>query len=413
MPPSPRLEDVCFTDPAFWLRDDREAVFAAFRRDAPVSWQVSTKRIARGGFWSLTRFNEVEQVSRDWKTFSSRLGSSIEDETEEMAQTIGGMLNMDAPEHVRLRRIVNKSFAPAAMTSLMKSIHHNAVELVDNIIERGECDFARDIATPYPVAVICDLLGAPPADRKYLQQLTTTALCADLPEFGGREGSGYQAFADLNEYGAQMASERRAQPRDDMIGLIVAANTDGEPLSDEEVGIYFQLLVTAGIETTGTATSQGLLALVNHPEQRSRWCGNFDALAGTAVEELVRYTTPIIHFARTATRDVVLGGHEVSAGDKVVMWYNSSNRDEAEFTNPNGLDIGRAHNPHHGFGGGGRHFCLGANLARAEMKAIFAEVLNRLPDLEIIETPVFLPSRFVNGIRSMPCRYTPGKRATQ
>ena len=308
----------------------------------PRSAGKCRRNVSHGaGFWSLTRFNEVEQASRDWKTFSSRLGSSIEDETEEMAQAIGGMLNMDAPEHVRLRRIVNKSFAPTAMASLMKSIHDNAVELVDNVVERGECDFARDIATPYPVAVICDLLGAPPADRKYLQQLTTTALCADLPEFGGREGSGYQAFADLNDYGAQMARERRANPRDDMIGLIVATNAGGEPLSDEEVGIYFQLLVTAGIETTGTATSQGMLALMNHPEQRSRWSGNFDALADTAVEELVRYTTPIIHFARTATRDLVLGGHEVSAGDKVVMWYNSSNRDEAEFAKPNGLDLGR------------------------------------------------------------------------
>ena len=410
MPDSKLIEDVSLTDPAFWRRPDREAVFAAFRNVAPVSWQVATKNVARGGFWSLTRFAEVERVSRDWKTFSSRFGASIEDETEQTAQIIGGMLNMDAPEHVRLRRIVNKSFAPGSMTSLMKSIDTNAAQLIDAVIDKGECDFARDIAIPYPVAVICDLLGVPPADRDFLQERTTTALCSDLPEFGGREGSGFQAFVDLNDYGAQMARERRTRPRDDLIGLIVASKASGNPLSEEEVGIYFQLLVTAGIETTGTGTSQGMLALLNHPEQHRRWIENFDAIGDYAVEELVRYTTPIIHFARTATKNVVLGGQPVSAGDKVVMWYNSANRDEDEFTDPDNLDLGRTHNPHHGFGGGGRHFCLGANLARAEMKAIFKEVLTRLPDLEITVPPVLMPSRFVNGVRSMPCQFSPGQK---
>ena len=404
------IEGISLTDPAFWRRPDREAVFAAFRREAPVSWQVASKRLARGGFWSLTRFADVERVSRDWKTFSSRFGASIEDETEQAAQTVGGMLNMDAPEHVRLRKIVNKSFAPVAMTALMDSIHTNASQLVDNIIENGECDFARDIATPYPVAVICDLLGAPRTDRDFLQERTTTALCSDLPEFGGREGGGYQAFTDLNAYGAQMARERRCKPRDDLMSLLVAAKSDGTSLCDEEIGVFFQLLVTAGIETTGTGTSQGMLALLNHPDEHRRWASNFDAITDSAVEELVRFTTPIIHFARTATKDVELAGHTVSAGDKVVMWYNSSNRDEDEFTHPDNLDLRRAHNPHHGFGGGGRHFCLGANLARLEMKAIFKQVLTGLPDLAISAPPTLLPSRFVNGVRSMPCEFSPGQK---
>ena len=195
---------------------------------------------------------------------------------------------------------------------------------------------------------------------------------ADLPEFGGREGGGYQVFWDLNQYGAQMARERRIRPRDDLMGHIVRAKAGGRSLSDEEVGIYFQLLVTAGIETTGTATTQGMWALLNHPEQLLRWTKSFETLAATAVDELVRYTTPIIHFARTATKDLALGGQRVTAGDKVVIWYNSSNRDAAQFTDPDKLGPGRTHNPHHGFGGGGRHFCLGANLARVEKKANFS-----------------------------------------
>ena len=403
-----RIKGASLTDPEFWRRADREMVFAAFRQHAPVSWQVSTEQIARGGFWSLTRFAEVERVSRDWETFTSRFGSSIEDETEEVARSTGGMLHMDAPEHLRLRRIVNKSFAPGAMKSLMQSVQTNATELVDRIITQGECDFAQDIAVPYPVAVICDLLGAPRADRNFLQERTTTALCSDVPELGGREGAGYAAFNDLNDYGAQMARERRRKPRDDLIGLIVASNAGGKPLTDEEIGVYFQLLVTAGIETTGTGTSQGMLALLNHAEQHRLWAENFEVMADCAVEELIRYTTPVIHFARTTMKDVVLGGKSIAAGDKVVMWYNSANRDEREFSDPDQLDLNRAHNPHHGFGGGGRHFCVGANLARVEMKTLFKEVLTRLPDLQITAPPVPVPSRFVNSIRSMPCRFSPG-----
>lgn len=405
------MEEISLVDAAFWRRPDRDDVFARLRRESPVAWHPGTGGLR--GFWSLTRHAEVERVSRDWKTFRSGIGTSISDEPVELSRVLGGMLNMDAPEHVRLRRIVNRAFAPGAVREISALVDECARETIDRVAERGECDFARDVAQPFPVAVICRMLGAPPGDRPELHRLSTLALGADGMDVGegeaAREQLALDAFYRLNEYGACLARERRRRPRDDIVSVIAQASVEGERLSDEEVGVFFQLLVTAGIETTGTAAARGFLALDAFPDQRRRWQADFDRLAPTAVEELVRHSTPVIHFRRTAIRDVDLGGVRVREGDKVVIWYLSANRDEAVFENPYRLDLERNPNPHVGYGGGGRHFCLGANLARVEITALFRHLFERLPDIEVSGEPTPLPSRFVNGLVSLPCRYTPSR----
>ena len=321
------------------------------------------------------------------------------------------MLNMDAPEHVRLRKIVNHAFAPGAIRGIGALVDACARETLDRVADRDGCDFVTDIAQPFPVKVICTLLGAPPNDWDELQRLSTLALSADGMDLSqnseSREQMALDAFYRLNEYGGSLARERRSQPRDDLISTIAKASVNGEQLDEEEIGIFFQLLVTAGIETTGTAIAQGFLALDAFPDQRRQWQANFEPLAPSAVEEIVRYSTPVIHFRRTATRDVNLGGASIHEGDKVVIWYLSANRDETVFKHPYCLDLGRTPNPHVGYGGGGRHFCLGANLARMEITALFRHLFSRLPDIEVSGEAVTLPSRFVNGLLSLPCRYSP------
>ena len=349
-------------------------------------------------------------MSRHWKTFCSGYGTSMWEEPVEIARAVGGMLNMDAPEHVRLRRIVNRGFAPKAMANLKADIAACATRVVDAVIERGECDFALDIAQPFPVTVICEMLGAPPEDHQWLQRSTTIALGSDAPELGSDFNNALDAFYALNDYGARLSRERRRSPRDDLITQIVQAEVEGERLSDEEVGVFFQLLVTAGIETTGTALSQGMRALTLFPPERQRWQHDFEGLATTAVEEIVRWSTPVISFARVTTKAVKLAGVQIEAGQKVALWYNSANYDESVFENPAQLDLGRDPNPHVGYGGGGRHFCLGANLARLELKTMFRELLTRLADLELAGDIQYLHSRFINGIQTMRCRFSPGPR---
>ena len=409
-----QLDSISLVDPAFWRRTDRDQIFEQFRQRAPIWWHPDSDGVK--GFWSLTKHADVDFVSRDWKAFCSGLGSSITDEPVALSRALGGMLNMDAPEHVRLRKIVNHAFAPRSTRAMTSDIDECARQTVDAIAQQGECDFATDIAQPFPVKVICQMLGAPPDDWRELHRLSTVALGADGLDIAegdqSREQVALDAFYALNQYGTEMSKSRRKRPRDDLISTIAAAEVDGDRLSDEEVGVFFQLLITAGIETTGTAVAQGFLAFSKFPDERRRWQDDFDALAPSAVEEIVRYSTPVIHFRRTATKDVELGGVAMSAGDKVVMWYLSANRDASVFVDPFKLDLARQPNPQLSYGGGGRHFCLGANLARLEITAMFKHLFERLPDIEVNGEATPLPSRFVNGLLSLPCRYTPasGKR---
>jgi cytochrome P450 len=304
-----------------------------------------------------------------------------------------------------LRRIVREAFVPSGVSQLNDAITAEAERVVGNVAAHGSCDFASEVAAVYPVGIVCRILGIPLVDGPALLELTTRALGFGDSEVGGWDDS-YDAALELIDYGISLARQRRKVASDDLVTALVYAEVEGERLDDDEIGSFFELLVTAGIETTGTAVAQGLRVLCEHPDQLRTWRDDA-SLTPTAVDEIVRWVTPVIHFRRTATRDVRLGDVVVREGDKVVLWYLAANRDERVFTDADVFDVARMPNDHVGFGAGGHHFCLGAHLARAEIAALFHELFRQLGEIEVTGEPVRLTSMFVNGLRSLPIRWSP------
>jgi methyl-branched lipid omega-hydroxylase len=409
---SEEVDDLRLSEPSFWLRSDREEAFLLLRREAPVSRQQEPETIwsdGGRGYWAVTRHADVQRVSRETKVFASGLGTELIDLPLDIARSFSGMINMDAPEHTRMRKMMNAAFTPRRIAQLREDVRRRAVEIVDNVCERGECDFATEVADALPTAVICDLLGIPEVDRDEISRISRATHPLGDPEFGTFEDA-YHAACELIEYGKALFPDRLERPSDDLASALAAAVARGE-LSDQDAGTYFELLITAGIETTGAATAHGLFALSNYPGQRDRWLADYDNLAPTAIEEILRWSTPVVHFRRTATVDTQLAGQPIAAGDKVVLFYNSANRDDAVFSAPATFDVGRAPNPHVTFGGGGSHFCLGAHLSRLEMTIIFKEIFERLPDITIAGPPSLMHSMFFNGVKSMPCTFSPQPRS--
>lgn len=400
------IDDINLADHTFWRREDRDEGFAVLRRERPVSWHEFPEGPEHGmqGFWAVTRYDDIVAVSQDAKTFRNSPSTYIGDQSVEEARQEGWFLNMDAPEHFKLRQVVSKIFSPAGVQNLARTAAGHAEQLVLAAKQKGGCDYASEVAQPFPVAVICDILGAPAQDRKYLHSLTIKALAGDAPEICGADAVP-AAFAELNAYGAELSRTRRAAPKDDVVSLFIAAEIDGRKFNDEEVGYFFQLLVTAGMETTGTVGGHMMRLFLSNPEQMKIWADNPDAVAVTGVEELVRIVSPVQHMRRTASADIEIGGQTIAAGDKVVMWYNSGNKDETKFTDPNRFDVLRNPNPHLGFGGGGRHTCLGAHLARLELPMLAKATLANFKDVRPAGDPVFVPSRFVNGLASLPIQF--------
>jgi len=400
------IDKINFTDPDFWQRKDRDEAFEAIRNERPAFWNefLPGPEEASKGFWSVTRYHDIVKVSTDSKTFISGESTYIGDQTVKEAHEEGWFLNMDAPDHFKLRQIVSKAFSPQGVQKMRDAAERYANELVAAAKEKGGCDFATDVAQPFPVAVVCDFLGAPHEYRKRLHELTMIALAGDAKEIGGIEAIP-GAFAELNAIGAELAKERRNAPKDDILSLIGAAEIDGRRLSDEEVGYFFQLLVTAGMETTGTVGAHLMRLLLENPDQMKIWMDDPAGTAPTGIEEAVRLVSPIMHMRRTASVDTEVAGQKIAAGEKVVMWYYSGNRDERQFKDPLKFDVLRSPNPHLGFGGGGRHTCLGAHLARMELPYLVAAALRELRAIEPSAPAKFVPSRFVNGISSLPIIY--------
>ncbi len=412
------LDEIKLGELETWMRPDREGIFAKLRAERPMSFQAEMvpppdAPFPQGpGFWAVTRYADVVQVSRDPDTFHSAPSTNIGDIPEEIAEWLGSMINMDAPKHTKLRLIVNRGFTPRQVAKIEQSVRDQAREIVDRVAPLGECDFVTDIAAALPLQIICDMMGIPRADTKHIFELTNVILGVGDPEYVQTIEQLMAAGMELFQYGLQLAEDRLANPRDDITTTLMHAEVEDEHgeqhrLTTSELGSFFLLLVVAGNETTRNAISHGLLALTNHPDQRRIWLDDFETVSPTAVEEIVRWATPVIHFRRTATRDVVVGGQEVKAGEKVVMFYNSANRDERAFPDPYNFDVRRTPNEHVGFGAGGPHFCLGANLARREIKVMFEELFKRLPDIEVSGEPAMLQSAFIHGIKRMPCRFTP------
>jgi cytochrome P450 len=401
----------------FWSQpgERREAGFAALRREQPVSFQKEFEPppeipLPRGpGYWALTKHRDVLSASRDAETFCSGKGSQIPDLPEAMNEFFGSMINMDDPKHGRLRRIVSRGFTPRALGKLEADVQRRAKQTIDRVIEKGRCDFVTEIAAPLPLEIICDMMGIPESQTKFVFEKTNVILGLGDPEYVP-PGTNLlmaaltagQALAGLMN---DLVAERRKQPQDDLTSALLAAELEGESLTPPELASFFVLLVAAGNETTRNAISHGMKALSDFPDQRRKWWADIEGVAPSALEEIVRWASPVIHFRRTATRDTELSGQKIRAGEKLVLWYGSANRDEDVFAEPDRFDVTRTPNEHVGFGGPGPHHCLGANLARREMRVMFREIATRLPDLEISGPPEYLRSNFIHGIKRMPCEW--------
>ncbi len=413
---SVRAEDVNLSDPAFWLapRDHREGAFHAFRQlpELPFfeEWEFVDSPFPKGpGYFSLTRHEDVWHVSRNPQLFISGQGSNIADLPIEMSEFFGSMIAMDDPRHFRLRSIVSKGFTPKEVARIEGYVKDKATSIVDSLLERfpdGECDFVTEFAAPLPLQIICEMMGIPSSDEAQIFQWTNTILGAGDPEFGGTLEALMNAAVGMFAYAQALGEDRLKNPGDDLTSVIMNAVVDGERLTAQEFGSFFILLVVAGNETTRNAISHGLLALTQHPDQRTAWFENWDDVTRTAVDEIVRWASPVIHFRRTATEDTTIGNTKIAAGQKVVMWYNSANRDETVWNDPYTFDVRRSLQPQQaGFGAGGPHFCLGANLARREIAVAFDEIRRRLPNLRSTGEPSYLESNFINGIKRLPCSW--------
>lgn len=383
-------------------------MFSQLRREGPVHrHEHPDGRV----MWSVVKHAEVTEVNRDSERFSSERGGVMihnYHEMEGMLDTRGTqLLNIDPPRHTRLRKLVSKGFTPRVIGLLEQVLADRSARIVDAVIERGECDFVTDVAAELPLQTIAEMLGVPQQDRQQLFAWSNQMIGMDDPDYEGDPTAAAQA---LWAYARELAQQRRVAPRDDVLTTLVNAEIDGERLSGQEIESFVMLLGVAGSETTRTATSRGLLALLEHPQQRQRLCSDIDAYLPGAVEEILRWTSPVMHFRRTAAVDTELGGQAIAEGDRVVIWLVSANRDEAVFHEPSRFDITRDPNPHVAFGGGGSHFCLGASLARIQLRLVLREVLTRMPDVEPVEEPRMLRSNFIAGVKHLRVKFSPGPR---
>jgi cytochrome P450 len=408
------LDSIDLSATEFWLADRtfRDAAFATLREHAPIRFfeEPEYDLFPKGpGYYALTRYEDVWHVSRNPQLFCSGQGSNIGDMPQEINEFFGSMINMDDPKHARLRGIVQRGFTPKMIGLVEQYVKTKAAALVDRIIERfpeRTCDFVTEIAAALPLEIICEMMGIPEADYAQIFRWTNSILGAGDPDYGGTFDVLMAHALEMYTYAQALGEDRLANRRDDITSELMHAVVDGERLTTQEFGSFFILLVVAGNETTRNAISHGMKALTDFPDQRALWFDDFDAVSRTATEEIVRWASPVIHFRRTVAQDTVLSGVEMPAGTKVVLWYNSANRDDRKFTDPYSFDVRRdAGVQQVGYGAGGPHFCLGANLARREITVMFDEIRRRLPDLRITGEPAYLQSNFINGIKRMECAW--------
>ena len=407
------FDEVDVSTLAFWELgpEERDTRLAILREKRPVSWQRPATGMATlpgrddPGYWAVVRHADVVTVSRDPETYSSAQGFQIEDVPEEIIEAAGSFLGMDHPRHTKLRRLVSTAFSPRRVRDLEDKIAARAKELVDEMLDRGEGDFVEAVSKPLPSATFAEMMGVADEDRERVTGLANDMVAWNDPDvLHGRDGLTLllETLVGLYAEAAALADKRRGDPADDILTGLVTAEVDGERLTDEEIAAFFVLLSVAGNDTTRQTISHGMRALCRFPDQRILLASDPDRYLPNAVEEMVRWATPVMTFRRTATRDTVLDSTPISEGDKVVMFYVSANRDASVFRDPWRFDITRE--PQHvGFGGGGPHFCLGAFLARSMLRSIFRELAARAPTLEVGQ-PCFLVGNFIQGITSMPYR---------
>jgi cytochrome P450 len=402
-------DEINLSDPAFWQLPlaERDAAFATLRRDLPMSRHPEGVMYPPGpGYWAATRYEDVSFVSRRSATFVSAKGPQIPDMPDELSEIFSSIIALDDPRHGKLRGVVNRGFTPKAVSGLEGMVRKRAIEIVDRIAARGECDVVKDIAAPLPLQVIGDLVGIDEDYRPRALELSNLISGAVGDPTGNVKVEDFLAAGmELYRYATELGERRRREPRDDTTSVLMHAEVDGARISAQEFGSFVVLLVIAGHETTRNALAHGLYALSEHVEQRRKLLADMPRLLPNAVEEILRWSSPVLHFRRTAVEDVDVGGQRVRAGEKVVVWYRSANQDEREFTDPLSFDVTRTPNRHLAFGLG-PHFCLGAHLARLELKVMLEALYGRLPDFATTGPRTILPSSFLNAVTVLPAAFS-------
>ncbi|WP_188195768.1 cytochrome P450 [Nonomuraea sp. SYSU D8015] len=409
--------DFDLSDRDFWARpmEEREVAFDRLRSlESPAFFEEMDIGFApKGpGYYALVKHADILEASRNPEVFCSGDGGAtgIPDMPAEFAEYFGSMINIDDPRHARLRRIVSRAFTPKMIKQFEADVEEAAVGIVDDLLAKGPgCDFVTEVAARLPLKIICDMMGIPESDYKFVFDRSNTILGGFDAEYGGTDVDEIatrllHAGMELQQLVQDLAAHRAEKPTDDLTSSLVNANIDGERLSLQELGSFFILLVVAGNETTRNAISYGLRLLTKNPDQRALWLEDIDGHAPQAVEEIVRLASPVNFMRRKLTRDYEMNGNLYRKGHKAVLFYWAANRDESVFEDPYRFDITRDPNPHVGFGGPGPHFCLGAHLARREITVMFRELLRRVPHIEGGK-PDRLHSMFINGIKHMECRF--------
>jgi cytochrome P450 len=400
---------------AFWSTTaaERERSFAVLRAERPVSWHPPVEDAVMPdpddrGYWAVTRRSDIVAVSRNNEVFLSGKGVMFESFPEELLEASQSFLAMDPPRHTKLRKLVSAAFTPRQVRRIEDSIRANAKTIVEELRAAGSgADFVDHCAKELPIRTLSDMVGIPESEREHMAHATDAMVSwADPASLDGRNPLEVLVENQLyvHQVAGALAAERREHPGDDLISSLVNAEVDGDRLADADVAAFFVLLSVAANDTTRQTTSHAIKALTDFPGERAWLLEDFDNRIGTAVEEFIRWATPVMTFRRTPATDFELGGQTILAGEKVVMFYPSGNWDTEVFDHPERLDLSRSPNPHVGFGGGGLHFCLGAHVARAQLRAIFGELLRQLPDIQAGD-PTYVAGNFIHAVHSMPCTF--------
>ncbi|HEY2224950.1 cytochrome P450 [Actinomycetospora sp.] len=409
----PEYDPVDLSSLDFWARStaEREESFAPLRADRPVSWHRPAEGIMENpedpGFWAVVRHEDIATVSKSPKIFCSGQGVQFMDAPEDLLEASQSFLAMDSPRHAKLRKLVGSAFTPKQVAKLENRISERADMIVEELLDHGDGDFVQLVCRRLPMWMIYDMMGLPADQQDALADnadLLVSGNDADVRAAHGIDNPlelMNNALIGLIGPGLEAADDRRNNPRDDLMTNLVQAEVDGDKLTDEEIGAFFVLLSVAGNDTTRNTIAHASMALTDFRDQRRLLIDDLDGRLPSAVEEMVRWASPVLTFRRTATEDTEIRGQRIAAGDKVVMFYESGNRDTEVFTDPLSFDVTRDPNPHQGFGGGGPHFCMGNMLARTQLQEIWRRLLTVAPDFEVGE-PSRLTSNFVNAVKSLP-----------
>ncbi len=402
------VAEIDLTDASVWEQGPPHEWLDRLRSDDPVHWHEESDG---PGFWALTRHDDVRRVSASPGEFSSYVGGPLRATPPEegLEQVRLVIIGMDPPEHRLFRNVVAKAFTPKMIGDLEESLRAETARVVSELRDDDRCDFVTDVAARIPMWSISELMGVPEADRYRLYELSHALIDDQDPEIAPTPETSMEASAEIFGYANEMAARERANPSGSLTSMLLEAKVDGRELTDTEFVLFFMFLIVAGNETTRTASSQGLLALIEHPDQVDRLRRD-PTLIPSAVEEMLRWEPPIHHFRRTATADVMIGDQPIASGDKVLMWYAGANRDPSVFDDPHSFRVDRSPNNHLSFGIG-EHFCLGANLARLSLRLLFTELLDTIDDIELVAPPRRLHSNLINGIKEMQISYRPSASA--